>query len=388
MKQDSRAAYAARESTSTMLAVQQLTKVHAGGRDGASGGVRGANFSVPRGSFFTLLGPSGCGKTTTLRCIAGLETPDAGTIEIEDRTVFSHDKSIDVPTNKRNIGMVFQSYAVWPHMTVAENVAFPLEVSQQRRSRRDIKEQTRGVLESVGLGGLESRSATQLSGGQQQRLALARAIIHQPSMLLLDEPLSNLDVKLRDEMRVELKRLQQQVGLTAIYVTHDQTEALAMSDAIAIMNRGEIIQIGTPKSVYDEPVNRFVASFIGTTNFLPGRVIETQEAGAAAVVRLNNGSRLLCRAARPVAVNSDVEVSIRPELIVLGKGEGQGAGDVMGVLAGVVTARIYIGSGNTYHVDVGGGNVQVTVGPDHEFAPGSSVNLRVAAKKSVVLPLG
>src|SRR3989440_4023173 len=257
-----------------MLRVERLTKIFDNSTDQIAGGIREASFTLEPGTFFTLLGPSGCGKTTTLRCIAGLETPDDGRIAVDGRVLFDAKARLNVPVEQRSVGMVFQSYAIWPHMTVAENVAFPFTVSKQRRySRAEIEEGVRRALQIVDLDGFEHRPAPQLSGGQQQRVALARAIVHEPRLLLLDEPLSNLDAQLRDEMRSELKRLQSKIGITTVYVTHDQSEALALSDQIAVIDRGNVTQIGSPQDIYFRPVNPFVARFVGATNLLSGRLI-------------------------------------------------------------------------------------------------------------------
>ena len=275
------------------LAVKGLNKVYHSA-EGPSGGVRDTSFVLEPGTFFTLLGPSGCGKTTTLRSIAGLETPDTGSIRLGEQVFFDAGRGINVPLNRRNIGMVFQSYAIWPHMTVFENVAFPLRVAKaERYDRATIKRMVGVALDTVGLGSFGDRSATRLSGGQQQRVALARAIVRQPRLLLLDEPLSNLDAALREDMRVELKRLQQQIGVTTIYVTHDQAEALNMSDRIAVINGGRIVQIGAPRDIYFRPCNSFVAGFVGATNLLHG-VVD----GAA---RPETGWRRWCCRAAPCA---------------------------------------------------------------------------------------
>lgn len=220
--------------TAPGLEVKGLRKIYAN-VEGVGGGIRDATFHLPPGTFFTLLGPSGCGKTTTLRCVAGLERPDVGIVQVGQTTFFDSVRHIDVPLNRRNIGMVFQSYAIWPHMTVMENVSFPLRVAKDRRYNRDeIDTMSRKALATVDLERFADRSATRLSGGQQQRVALARAMVREPKLLLLDEPLSNLDAALRDSMRKELKRLQRQIGITTVYVTHDQAEALEMSDQIAV----------------------------------------------------------------------------------------------------------------------------------------------------------
>ncbi len=245
-------------------------------QDGRSrtGGIDGVSFEVEQGELFTLLGPSGCGKTTTLRSIAGLERPNSGSVRLREKVLFDSELGINVPVSKRGISMVFQSYAIWPHMTVFKNVAFPLEVlpRKQRPSAAVIKDRVEQILETVGLISHVNHSATQLSGGQQQRLALARALVTEPPIILLDEPLSNLDAKLRESMRMELKRLQRETGVTAIYVTHDQGEALSLSSRIAIMNAGKIVQLGTPREIYGSPSTQYVADFLGGANFLDGTV--------------------------------------------------------------------------------------------------------------------
>jgi iron(III) transport system ATP-binding protein len=265
-----------------MLSVRALSKTFTTER-GVVRAMREMGFTVGKGEMFTLLGPSGCGKTTCLRCVAGLEVPDSGEIIVDGRVVYSSEARVRVPANRRGIGMVFQSYAIWPHMTVFENLAFPLRVPERRRKYQGkaLREAIARVLHVVDLDGYETRKATQLSGGQQQRLALARAIIIEPPLLLLDEPLSNLDAKLRERMGVELKRLQQELGITCVYVTHDQSEALSLSHGIAIVNEGQIVQIGTPREVYERPANDFVAEFVGTTNFLEAQVIGPDAHGTA-----------------------------------------------------------------------------------------------------------
>jgi ABC-type Fe3+/spermidine/putrescine transport system ATPase subunit len=226
------------------------------------------NLDVQEGEFLTLLGPSGCGKSTTLRLIAGLERPNEGTIQLGDRILSSGESRVFTPPEKRGMGMVFQSYAVWPHMTVAQNVGFPLHL--RRVPRAEQQERVSNALRMVGLEGLESRGATQLSGGQQQRVALARALVHNPSVLLLDEPLSNLDAKLREQMRLELRLLQRRLQITTIFVTHDQAEAMVLSDRIVVMNHGHVEQIGGPDEIYERPNTRFVMDFVGRVNYLQG----------------------------------------------------------------------------------------------------------------------
>src|SRR4051812_24558536 len=231
--------------------------------------VNGVSFRVEAGEQLTLLGPSGCGKTTTLRAIAGLGRPSAGAIRIGGQAVYSGREGINVPAEKRGLSMVFQSYAIWPHMTVFENVAYGLR--GRRRGADEIRPRVREALALVQMGAFESRPASQLSGGQQQRVALARACVFQPSVLLFDEPLSNLDAKLRGDMRIELRQLQHRLGITSVYVTHDLEEALAMSDNIVVMREGVIAQIGSPGDIYNHPRNAFVADFVGSANLVRGR---------------------------------------------------------------------------------------------------------------------
>src|SRR5438067_52242 len=255
-----------------VLIVKELYTVYASDRGPPVRAVQNVSFEVPEGKLFTLLGPSGCGKTTTLRSIAGLERPIAGEIESSGRVTFSSRRNICVAVNMRNFGMVFQSYAIWPHMTVLQNAAFPLEV-RGGLTRHAIRDRAMQVLEAVALTEFAERDATQLSGGQQQRLALARALVMQPDLLLLDEPLSNLDARLRERMRLELKRIQRELSITTVYVTHDQAEALALSHEIAVMKEGRIVQIGSPRSIYERPQDRFVAEFIGNSNFIEAEVV-------------------------------------------------------------------------------------------------------------------
>ena len=251
-----------------MIHVKELQKSFAGAR-GEVRALRGVSFEVGKAELFTLLGPSGCGKTTTLRCIAGLEEPLSGEILIDGGAVFSAAGGIFVPPEKRNIGMVFQSYAIWPHMTVFQNVAYPLA---KEAGRTEIGERVGRILERLSLGRLADRLAPNLSGGQQQRVALARALVAQPQVLLLDEPLSNLDAKLREQMRFELKALQESFGITTVYVTHDQEEALALSDRIGLMHEGELVEVGKPSELYLRPAHRVTADFLGTSNFVAASV--------------------------------------------------------------------------------------------------------------------
>src|SRR5919202_5708821 len=269
-------------------------------------------FAVEEGELFTLLGPSGCGKSTTLMSIAGFQQPDEGRVAVGGETFFDADRRINVAAERRNLGIVFQSYAVWPHMTVFENLAFPLQV--RRLKRTAVRERVYEVLELVEMREYATRYPHQLSGGQQQRVALARALVYSPSVLLLDEPFSNLDAKLRERARTWVKELQTSLGLTTIFVTHDQDEALSMSDRVAVMSAGRVQQIGTPEEVYRTPANRFVAEFVGRVNLIKGTVASTD--GGVVVLDLEDRvHRLTVAGAKPGAKN--VTVAIRPEAVTL-----------------------------------------------------------------------
>ena len=360
-----------------MLTVRDLTKIYANRFDTQAGGVREVSLDLPEGTFFTLLGPSGCGKTTTLRCVAGLERPDAGTIAVGDRVLFDSTSKTAVPLNERGIGMVFQSYAIWPHMTVFENIAFPLRVAKGvKPGKEEVRSLVEQALSTVGLAGYGDRPATRLSGGQQQRVALARAIVHRPKLLLLDEPLSNLDAALREEMRIELRRLQQQIGVTTIYVTHDQSEALAMSDRIAVMEKGRIVQMGNPREIYFRPASVFVASFIGAANLLTGICDGAVVPGAIGSVRLPDGARIGCLFPAGGADGQATTVSVRPESIVFAD---------QAVLSGIVTAASFLGGSARYDVQVGDSVLRVVGGAEEVVAPGTSVGLSFAASSAVVV---
>jgi iron(III) transport system ATP-binding protein len=333
----------------------------------------GVSFAVPEGSLFTLLGASGSGKTTTLRTIAGLERPDAGRIEIDDIVVFDGSRALFVPPNKRDLGMVFQSYAIWPHMTVFDNVAFPLRV--KRKGRVEIRAAVEHTLGLMNMEHLAKRSATLLSGGQQQRLALARAIVGNPRLLLLDEPLSNLDAKLRERMRFELKRLQVETGITTIYVTHDQMEALALSDEIALMHEGRIVQQASPAAIYNAPASAYVADFIGSTNLLPGTLHDGNEVGDACSVSFGEASvgGVLATGARPGA---GVAVAVRPETIAMEREAAPAAGRTVGTLDGVIRSSVFLGESTDFLVAADGLEVRVRIsGVNPGFAIGDAVRL-------------
>jgi len=343
-----------------VLHVENLKKQYVSFDGKPGGGVLGIDFDIAEGELFTLLGPSGCGKTTTLRAIAGLETPDTGRILIGGIEMFNSATSKNVALYNRDIGMVFQSYAIWPHMSVFENAAYPLRVVPGRRlAEREIEKKVMGVLDMVGLAEFAKRPATQLSGGQQQRLALARAFTREPRLLLLDEPLSNLDAQLREQMRVELKRLQQETGVTAVYVTHDQAEALAISDRIAVMNKGKITQIGTPKDIYSRPASEFVANFIGRTNVLHGALLEDAAAESIARVKTVMGE-VLCFFPNALVAGKPVALVVRPEHIGIEKYNGTGVVQPRdNWLTGQVTRETYLGEIVEYLVVVGGGEILV-----------------------------
>ncbi|MSP94687.1 MAG: ABC transporter ATP-binding protein [Alphaproteobacteria bacterium] len=369
-----------------MLKVENLKKQYVSFEGGPGGGVLGVSFEIVQGELFTLLGPSGCGKTTTLRAVAGLEVPDTGRISLGGTVLFDGEAATNVPMYDRDIGMVFQSYAIWPHMSVFENAAYPLRVSRTRKlSAREIETKTMATLDMVGLSEFAKRPSTQLSGGQQQRLALARAFTREPSLLLLDEPLSNLDAQLREQMRIELKRLQRETGVTAIYVTHDQAEALAISDRIAVMNQGRIVQIGAPKEIYGRPSSEFVANFIGRTNLLKGTVVGDVAAEAVATVKtalgMLDGFFSAARRAGQAAA-----LVVRPEHIaIISRGT---AGDVEGPanrLSGRVTRETYLGEIVEYLVAVSGGEILVRTSSTSDISNGDSVSLIFPAERTIAL---
>jgi iron(III) transport system ATP-binding protein len=371
-----------------MLEVQNLVKSYPGLKSDPSRrvqAVKGISLTVGQGKMFTMLGPSGCGKTTTLRCIAGLEAPEAGEIDVAGRCLFSSTRNVRLRAYERGLGMVFQSYAIWPHLTVFRNVSFPLDVTprRQRPSRKETKERVERVLDVVQLGHLADRQATDLSGGQQQRLALARALVMEPPMLLLDEPLSNLDARLRDAMRFELKRLQRDLGLTAIYVTHDQTEALAMSDTVAVMRDGVIEQIGRPREIYDRPASKFVADFIGISNFIDGIVIGQES--SLYEVRTDHGSLFAPSLVAPPQ-GSRVSVAIRPEHITLEKGHMELTG--ANVWHGVVKTRAFLGDAVDHMVIVAGTEVRARSNPKVSFEEGTEVTLTLDQSMCSIIPVG
>jgi len=301
------------------------------------------DLAIAQGEFFSLLGPSGCGKTTTMRMIAGFEEPTGGTVFLDGADV-TH-----VTANKRDVNMVFQSYALFPHLTAYQNVAFGLE--RKKVDKPEIERRVKEMLDIVSLSGMDKRAPRELSGGQQQRVALARALVNRPRALLLDEPLGALDLKLRQQMQVELKRIQREVGITFVYVTHDQGEALTMSDRIAVMDAGRIDQLGTPREIYERPATRFVAGFIGTSNLLDGAVDKLDD--GLAVLTFGAEDRVLVPVPGSVRPGDRVEVSVRPEKIDLHR--TRPAPGARSVLAGTVTEVVYHGTSTNYAVATAAG---------------------------------
>jgi len=304
---------------------------------------------IKDGEFFTLLGPSGCGKSTTLSCLAGLEKPTSGHIAIGDVVFFDSDDHTYVPPEARNLGMVFQSYALWPHMTLEQNLAMPLNIRKVPKAEQ--KTLIYEALDKVGMAHLMKRYPHQLSGGQQQRIALARALVYSPRVLLLDEPLSNLDAKLREQARVWLKRLQTELGITTIYVTHDQEEALAMSDRIAVMSNGNLMQVGTPEEIYETPATAEVAAFIGKSNFIDG-TIESVSNGTATISTEDGGAVIEAPLDGAFAAGDAVTVAFRPERATLVPTAAAEPEESV-VLSGTVIAASYVGSRVEYAVKFG-----------------------------------
>ncbi|HXV80282.1 MAG TPA: ABC transporter ATP-binding protein [Candidatus Binatia bacterium] len=339
--------------------------------------VRDISLDVYDGEIVTLLGPSGCGKTTTLRLVAGLETPDAGDIFFGDRAVVMTSRQLFLPPDKRNVGMVFQSYAIWPHMTVEENVMFPLK--SRKFPRREIREHVRRALELVGMGGFEERQGPLLSGGQQQRVALARALVTEPRVLLLDEPFSNLDAKLREHMRIEVKLLQKRLKIAVLFVTHDQIEALSMSNRIALMDFGVVQQQGSPRLLYEEPANEFVRDFVGRTLLFKGKVESSNPSGQMAIaIEGAPDCVVFGRNYDSAAVKRGewVYIAVRPEDVTIFAAAG--SDPPSGMIGGRVQAALFIGERIEYQVEVHGQGVIVIYGERHDpIEEGSKVWLKL-----------
>jgi iron(III) transport system ATP-binding protein len=341
-----------------MIRVKALRKSFVA-HQGTVRALQGIDLEVHEGEFCVLLGPSGCGKTTTLRCVAGLERPDEGEIEIGETLVSSPAKRIYVPTEKRAIGMVFQSYAIWPHMSVFQNVAFPLTQGQKRYGREVVAERVRRALRLVRLQELENRPATDLSGGQQQRVAMARALVTEPKILLMDEPLSNLDARLREQMRVELKKITRSIGVTALYVTHDQAEALSLGDKVCVMNEGEILQAGAPQEVYTHPKDLFVAKFVGEMNLIRGTVANGGQV-------LSPLGKIDCRVPDGASSGKEVTLAIRPEHLALLSPSKPHEHSV----TGKIVTKNYLGDAALLEVEVNGITLMVKLPGDSDFQVG------------------
>ncbi len=327
------------------LDVTDLRKQFAIGRPA----IDGVSFAVPAGEIVVLLGPSGCGKTTTLRCVAGLEHPTGGEIGIAGRVVSSPERGILVPPRQRNLGMVFQSYAVWPHMTVRQNVVYPLK--HRKIARADANRKVDETLQLVGLSEYADRPVVSLSGGQMQRVALARSIVYRPQLLLLDEPLSNLDAKLRLRLRDDLRIILKQTGMTALYVTHDQAEAVVLGDRIGVMRDGKLLQMGTPDEIYNRPADLFVANFTGATNELTGTLVG--RSGEFGVIDFGDGRRGEAALLHALSLGDKVRIALRPENISIGKQNGAN-----GFSAHVVDRR-YQGTQTVYEIDLFGRRLEV-----------------------------
>jgi len=341
--------------------------------------VNNIQLEVEKGEMLTLLGPSGCGKTTTLRCIAGLEIPEDGNIVIDGKPMLSEGF---VHASQRGIGMVFQNYAVWPHMRVFNNVAYGLKL--KKLPRKDIQKRVLDVLELVGLGGLGDRYPSQLSGGQQQRVALARALVGNPKVLLLDEPLSNLDAKLREKMRFEIKSLVKRMGITSVYVTHDQAEAMVISDRIAVMDSGNVVQVGTAQEIYKKPANKFVADFIGTMNFIPGEIVQARQDTDEVCVRTEFSEKVLCTTdgAMEATPGKKVYVSIRPEDVEV---FSEAPGDRENLFKGTIAHKAYLGNFLYFFVNLNGITIQAQVPHHLPQDEGQEVHLFLNPEKCMIL---
>ena len=356
------------------VSLRGLWKTYPGGTTPA---VKDLSVDVLDGEILTLLGPSGCGKTTTLRMVAGLETPDAGDIFFGEEAVVMTSRRFNLPPNKRNVGMVFQSYAIWPHMTVAENVAFPLKA--RRFPKREIKERVLRALDLVGLAGFEDRPGPLLSGGQQQRVAFARALVTEPRVLLLDEPFSNLDAKLREQMRISVKLLQKRLNIAMLFVTHDQIEALSLSNRIALMNFGVVQQQGDPRLLYEEPVNEFVRDFVGRTLLFKGKVQTSNPSGQMAIALAGARDCIVfgrCYNPGGMKTGESVFIGVRPEDVEIHPAHGAEAPS--GMIGGKVEATLFVGERIEYQVEVDGQGVIMIYGERHKpVDEGSKVWLKL-----------
>jgi len=366
-----------------MVRLQNLKKKYASQRESA---VDDLSLDIHEGEIFTLLGPSGCGKTTTLRMVAGLESPDAGSIYFRDKPIVVMSQRLFVPPEKREIGMVFQSYAVWPHMTLEENVAYPLTL--RKVPSREIRDRVHRVLGLVGLQHLASRPAPLLSGGQQQRMALARALVYEPGLLLLDEPFCNLDSQLREQMRIEVKMLQARLKVTVLFVTHDQVEALSLSNRIAVMKQGRVQQLGTPRDLYENPANTFVRDFLGKTVNLRGVASVYDPSGFVDVAIQGGGGWPVRIATNRTFVPGDaVCVSFRPEDASLTNAAAEQADASLCLLPGKVEATLFVGERTEYRIEIDGQDPILVYGDRrHLFDERQNVSIALPTNRLSVWP--
>jgi len=363
-----------------MIQVKDLQKSFAGAK-GEVRALRGVSFEIKTGQLFTLLGPSGCGKTTTLRCIAGLEQPAAGEISVHERVVFSSANGVFIAPEQRQIGMVFQSYAIWPHMTVAQNVAYPLP---NALSRSETAARVGQILTRLGLGELSDRLAPNLSGGQQQRVALARALVGEPQVLLLDEPLSNLDAKLREQMRFELKTLHESLQITTVYVTHDQEEALALSDRIGLMHEGALLEVGAPMEMYNRPAHRITADFLGSANFVAATVEQAGNQPWDAMVVTTALGKFTAQRSPEWRPGMAAELFFRPENIALV--DGQSASGAVNCGSAVVERATFLGNSADVLLRSGETRVRLRAHPATISNVGTQVSFAVPAESCIVFP--
>ncbi|GAB4112227.1 MAG: ABC transporter ATP-binding protein [Candidatus Caldatribacteriota bacterium] len=340
--------------------------------------VQKVSFEAPEGKVLSLLGPSGCGKTTTLRCIAGFENPDDGKIYLDNRDI------TNIPPEKRGIGMVFQNYALWPHMTVYGNLAFGLQI--RKISKEEINKRIKRVLEIVQLSGYEDRFPRQLSGGQQQRIAMARALVFEPEIMLLDEPLSNLDAKLREEMRFEFTEMQKKLGITAVYVTHDQAEALVISDKIVILDQGKIIQSGTPKEIYAHPINKFVAGFIAVSSFMEGEIDSFIPEEKKIIVKTNDGL-IIYGYNNHLSLGQKVAVAIRTNVIKFVAEKELDLQKKINIFRGKIIQASYLGNTIDYRIKVGRWEVRTNSDAKYNFQVGEEVFFYLPPEEIVITSL-
>jgi spermidine/putrescine ABC transporter ATP-binding subunit len=337
--------------------------------------VQEVSFEATEGKVLSLLGPSGCGKTTTLRCIAGFENPDRGEIYLDDR------KITPIPPEKRGIGMVFQNYALWPHMTVYGNLAFSLQI--RKVPKNEITKKIKKVLDMVQLEGYENRYPRQMSGGQQQRIAMARALVFEPDIMLLDEPLSNLDAQLREEMRFEFTELQKKLGITAVYVTHDQAEALVISDKIVILDQGKIVQSGTPKEIYSNPKNKFVAGFIAVTSFIDGKIDSFTENKKRVMVKTDDGL-VIHSFNHSFDIGQKVSVAMRMNVIKFIQDEYKSDKSTVNIFKGKIIQSSYLGNTIDYKIRMGKWEIRTNAEAKYDFKIGEEVTFHLPPEDIIV----